>query len=828
MDSIRFGKKSPSSADKKQLEKKSPAITLEHPPELTIPELERRRKALDDAFHERPHPRGNWINNPKGQFLYQMERWKRDLANQKLNLRMYQELLAGAQKYLPELSRKQAFGYLYSPEIIKDFFNTDENRWLPKLIAYSGPPVTKYFQTIAQKTANMKESDIRDEVRKGEQSLEKERQTLKDLQKRIDYLQREAEEKRAQNPRVKEFNKTEIEQLENQAKESSQKIEGIEDDLALRKLALPLKDAMRPLLDDVPPVPYKVIKPTIDATVADYNREHPGNQLVAVEPKAIGAGSMAQVHLGRLQNGQKVIVKVFRPEASAEYFAEYEKFVQFMMLFLLGNEQKRKAAQLAEGLMGIFKEEIRPDREKIHAERLQARFNAEGVPVRVPQVLSISDRGFVEEFVEGDNLIQLPEKAQQKALQTLAPALINSFLAYPERYLDPQGGNVKWPAAVFDFGRMAVLADETNEKILALEKAIIEERVAMIDAKARGGYSMPDKFKKIDTALKAFLPKDHKLSDHQLSSLAYQCAFGFSEGAMKGTTDDEISKQMLGQEKQMHISALFALMDTLTHEAEKGKISPLDSLKYEDVKHARSKLQALIRPYFDYDGDEFSDDSLLKGVSDLSVRQYLVLQQLKGYSGFSFWRGNGSQPKLEEPPAIRYTLARVLEEAQSSKRSYESAKTQQKDFPKRQSDVEKRLHEAQQEFNLIEGDDEDAKSDREQLQTRIKYIQEEREFLIKQHEEAVKSLDEKEETAKAARKQFQKTLRDLLASDEQAREYLIFLARTNKHLDVLSESMLKAIYRDDYAKLTDKKKEYAIALLKTELVQEFKPFSKQN
>jgi hypothetical protein len=71
-------------------------------------------------------------------------------------------------------------------------------------------------------------------------------------------------------------------------------------------------------------------------------------------------------------------------------------------------------------------------------------------------------------------------------------------------------------------------------------------------------------------------------------------------------------------------------------------------------------------------------------------------------------------------------------------------------------------------------------------------------------------------------------LRDLLASDEQAREYLIFLARTNKHLDVLSESMLKAIYRDDYAKLTDKKKEYAIALLKTELVQEFKPFSKQN
>ncbi len=68
------------------------------------------------------------------------------------------------------------------------------------------------------------------------------------------------------------------------------------------------------LQDALPPVPFERIAPALDATFGA-----PWQSLfTSIDPKAVGAASIAQVHRGVTSDGRAVAVKVLRPEIEAD------------------------------------------------------------------------------------------------------------------------------------------------------------------------------------------------------------------------------------------------------------------------------------------------------------------------------------------------------------------------------------------------------------------------------------------------------------------------------------------------------------------------------
>ncbi|MDL2275385.1 AarF/ABC1/UbiB kinase family protein, partial [Desulfosarcina sp. OttesenSCG-928-G10] len=68
-------------------------------------------------------------------------------------------------------------------------------------------------------------------------------------------------------------------------------------------------DELTKLQDQVPPVPFDLIRPLIEAEL-----DEPLAQLFAsIDETAMAAASVAQVHAARLKTGEPVAVKVIRP-----------------------------------------------------------------------------------------------------------------------------------------------------------------------------------------------------------------------------------------------------------------------------------------------------------------------------------------------------------------------------------------------------------------------------------------------------------------------------------------------------------------------------------
>lgn len=80
--------------------------------------------------------------------------------------------------------------------------------------------------------------------------------------------------------------------------------------LALRPDLIPERYASEffHLLDDVPPFPWRQAQAILQEDLGELARS-----FVHVEPRPLAAGSLAQVHLARLEDGAEVAVKILRP-----------------------------------------------------------------------------------------------------------------------------------------------------------------------------------------------------------------------------------------------------------------------------------------------------------------------------------------------------------------------------------------------------------------------------------------------------------------------------------------------------------------------------------
>lgn len=73
-------------------------------------------------------------------------------------------------------------------------------------------------------------------------------------------------------------------------------------------------EALARLQDDVPALPYRVVEQVLDAELSAAERA----RLVRIDRRPIAAASVAQVHEGELASGERVAIKVQRPEAQSQ------------------------------------------------------------------------------------------------------------------------------------------------------------------------------------------------------------------------------------------------------------------------------------------------------------------------------------------------------------------------------------------------------------------------------------------------------------------------------------------------------------------------------
>ncbi|MBK8191021.1 MAG: hypothetical protein IPK79_11290 [Vampirovibrionales bacterium] len=811
-----------------------PPLKIDAPPTLTLRDYGKQTRALSDERHNIPRPFGYALNNPLGWAEY--NRTMAQIADKQTTLRaqLTPEFMRGAMTYLPAVSRERLAKYLISPQFTADLLSSSQgpDAVMRNFITLLGPPVVKYCQTQAQEAANLSDTRAHRHMR----TLERE---LKDLNAELKWLPVNAQDA----PRG--TTRQELEDNQKRAQELKEDIEARDTQLMALQRFVPLKTALMPLLDAVPPADYDDIKPALDETVADFNRAHGADPIVHVDRQTLGAGSMAQVHGARTQSGKRLIVKVFRPEASKTHFDEYHRFTQFALLFLMGGDKRAWAAKQAQLLMDVFKEEVSPEREQLHARRLKARIQREKLPIKIPQVLSVSPSGFVEEFAEGENLSRLAQSDRAKAaevMQTLGPALVKSFFLWPERFLDPQGGNLKAPGAIFDYGRMALLAPRVNQALHGIVRDFLlvmaKESQLRREAAGKGDSGnqkeklnkkinelVPELFKKVDRHIQPLLKPNLKLKPEEIAHIRYR--FISDQYYINPQDIDQQSRKLLHSEER-HLSKqgiFFGLLQNLAELSDRGKTVKLTEfgspLTRQDVAHGREKLRAVMAPYFEYNQ---------KNVSDATIEAWLKKEGQAKFDEFAPYlgppNGNGLINRLI---GSRRNMTELQKDAPSVKNKPKSPKSKDDNtdlgnakqwlayFQSNLAQAQAALAQAENAPNA--GSDagrtrvEELKKQRTQLQKQIK----EKEKYVKDLQKTGKQAEEglKRETARFE-DFYQKAMRD-----DDVRQALVKAVRWNRQLETLAESLYTDILKGH--SLAKEERAYLIGFLKADLYREYQP-----
>ncbi len=182
------------------------------------------------------------------------------------------------------------------------------------------------------------------------------------------------------------------------------------------------------LQDALPPVPFARIEPALDATFGVSWR----TLFASIEPKAVGAASIAQVHRGVTSDGRTVAIKVLRPDIEADFTRAVDTYEWAAeRLERVGGEFARLRPR---AVIALFKSwtlaELDLRREAASASELKAAMAAEPDFV-VPAIdwPRTGRRVLTIDWIDG---VKLSDRAAVDALavdrKALAATMVRSFL----------------------------------------------------------------------------------------------------------------------------------------------------------------------------------------------------------------------------------------------------------------------------------------------------------------------------------------------------------------------------------------------------------------
>jgi predicted unusual protein kinase regulating ubiquinone biosynthesis (AarF/ABC1/UbiB family) len=245
--------------------------------------------------------------------------------------------------------------------------------------------------------------------------------------------------------------------------------------------------ALETLQDEVPALSWSEVAPILEAELQRSLTQ----SFTEIEPEAIAAGSLAQVHRGKLFNDQVVAIKVQRPgiRRVIEQDLEVLKFLAELFKDALGE------AYDLPGLVEEFRTSILGEldfrREARNIEQLGSNLANSALwprgQVVVPKVYGnlTSERVLTMEWIEGIKLteVNLPEP-RKKALAALATQVIMQQMFLDGFFhADPHPGNFLYVGgetedriALLDFGMVAILDPRTQQILTDLLTGIVYEQ----------------------------------------------------------------------------------------------------------------------------------------------------------------------------------------------------------------------------------------------------------------------------------------------------------------------------------------------------------------
>lgn len=244
--------------------------------------------------------------------------------------------------------------------------------------------------------------------------------------------------------------------------------------------------ALETLQDEVPALPWDQVAPVLEAEL-----QRPLAQVFAeIEHIAIAAGSLAQVHRGKLFDGQVVAVKIQRPGVRQVIERDLEVLQFLAGLFKDALGEAYDLPGLVEEFRTSLSGELDFRREARNTEQLGSNLADSSLwakgQVITPRVYKdlTSRQVLTLEWIEGIKLteVDLPEP-RKKALAALATQVIMQQMFLDGMFhADPHPGNFLYVGgetdriALLDFGMVAILDPRTQQILTDLLTGIVYEQ----------------------------------------------------------------------------------------------------------------------------------------------------------------------------------------------------------------------------------------------------------------------------------------------------------------------------------------------------------------
>lgn len=219
------------------------------------------------------------------------------------------------------------------------------------------------------------------------------------------------------------------------------------------------------LQDKVQPVPFEKIYQQLVSEIGD-----PDELFMEFDKKPLAAASIGQVHSARLKSGEKVIVKVQRPNIISQVNNDLEILVGLAQFAERRSPEARQIGLVAmiEDYAKTLRKELDYDREAKNTERIRRNF-AKDSRVVVPRVYweYSSSKVLTEEYIEGikfNDLEGITTRGwnRKKLSQLGTEAFLTQVMVHGFFQADPHPGNMliinENQISFIDFGEIGSLS----------------------------------------------------------------------------------------------------------------------------------------------------------------------------------------------------------------------------------------------------------------------------------------------------------------------------------------------------------------------------------
>jgi ubiquinone biosynthesis protein len=251
-------------------------------------------------------------------------------------------------------------------------------------------------------------------------------------------------------------------------------------------------EELEKLQDKVQPFSYEEV---VSQLVKEIG--HPDQIFAEFNPVPLAGASIGQVHIGRLKSGERVIVKVQRPNIEAIVESDLEVLVELATL-----SEKRSVEAQRLGLVAMLEEygrlllrELDYDREARNTDRIYQNF-ADDERVLIPRVYweYTTRRVLTEDYIDGVKLSDLDQITsrgwdRRKTSRLGTEAFLSQIVLHGFFQADPHPGNIivvdEDHIAFIDFGEISALSEKRmnclGELLWSFDRKDMDKAVATLE-----------------------------------------------------------------------------------------------------------------------------------------------------------------------------------------------------------------------------------------------------------------------------------------------------------------------------------------------------------